>query len=103
MAAYNDAVDKYNAGDMEGAMAKAEEANKLGPDKVNGWDLTLKLAVNKKDWDKVILAGEKLPTTTAERREIMRRWLASGRTESSLCERMGWKASRYTPRREEVA
>lgn len=50
-----------------------------------------------------VLAGENLPTTTAERREIMRRWLASGRTQKALCDRMGWKEGRYVTRDEEAA
>lgn len=49
------------------------------------------------------LAGEKLRTTPAERREIMRRWLASGRSERSLCSRTGWKEGRYSPTRQDDA
>lgn len=44
-----------------------------------------------------VLAGEVLDTTQAERREIMRRWLAQGRTERDLCTRMGWGEGRYVP------
>jgi hypothetical protein len=42
-----------------------------------------------------VLAGETLPTNTAERHEVVRRWLALGRSERSLCVRMGWKDGRY--------
>lgn len=45
-----------------------------------------------------ILAGEVLDTTTAEKYEIMRRWIALDRPEKALCERMGWKPGRYAPR-----
>lgn len=48
-----------------------------------------------------ILAGETLPTNAAEKREVMRRWLATGRSERSLCERTGWKDGRYKPADEE--
>lgn len=44
-----------------------------------------------------VLAGEKLPTTHAEKLQIMARWLAAGRSESSLCDRLGWKTGRYVP------
>jgi len=50
-----------------------------------------------------VLAGERLHTTKPEKEEIMRRWLADGRSERSLITRMGWKDGRYTPDREEVA
>jgi tetratricopeptide (TPR) repeat protein len=56
--AYNDAVDRYQAGDMDGAMAKVAEATKAGPDKANGFDLGAKIAYKKKDWDKTIEYGE---------------------------------------------
>lgn len=46
-----------------------------------------------------VLAGEVLPTTTAERREITRRWLVGGGSEKALCDRMNWRAGRYTPER----
>lgn len=42
-----------------------------------------------------VLAGEVLPTSHAERHEIMRRWKAAGNSERSLCERMSWKDGRY--------
>ena len=49
-----------------------------------------------------VLDGERLPTTTQERYEITRRWLADGRSERSLLVRMGWHDGRYIER-EEVA
>lgn len=48
--------------------------------------------------ERVLDGDNTLDTTTAEKFEIMRRWLADGRTERSLCERMGWRESRYSPR-----
>jgi hypothetical protein len=50
-----------------------------------------------------VLAGENLPTNRAEKTEIMRRWLASGQSERSLCEQFGWKAGRYTVRDQEAS
>lgn len=43
-----------------------------------------------------VLGGDILPTTAAERRLILARWLARGGSEKSLCDRMGWKTARYT-------
>jgi hypothetical protein len=43
-----------------------------------------------------VLAGETLPTTRAEKLEITRRWVASGRSSKSLAHRMGWKEGRYS-------
>ena len=45
-----------------------------------------------------VLAGEVLDTTRAEKAEIVRRWVASGRSELSLCKRLGWKPGRYVER-----
>lgn len=42
-----------------------------------------------------VLDGEVLPTTIAEKNEIMRRWKAMSRSERALCARMGWKDARY--------
>lgn len=44
------------------------------------------------------LSGERIDTSRAERFEIMRRWLAAGRSERELCCRMGWREGRYSPR-----
>lgn len=42
------------------------------------------------------LAGEhRIPTTTAERREIARRWVAAGRSLAALGRVTGWKPERY--------
>jgi hypothetical protein len=49
-----------------------------------------------------VLSGERLDTTPAERAEVVRRWLASGRSERQLCQITGWRMGRYTER-EEVA
>lgn len=44
-----------------------------------------------------VLGGEvNLPTTKAEKVEIMRRWLAAGGSEKALCERLGWRPGRYS-------
>ena len=48
-----------------------------------------------------VLSGENLPTNRAERIEIMRRWLAMGRSERSLCVRLGWQDGRYTTSEQE--
>lgn len=45
-----------------------------------------------------ILQGERLRATRAERDECVRRWVAMGGSERSLCQRMGWKDSRYGKR-----
>jgi tetratricopeptide (TPR) repeat protein len=56
---YNAAVDAYQAGDLEVASVKAQEAMKLGPDKANAFNLGATIAVKKKDWDQAIAFGEK--------------------------------------------
>jgi hypothetical protein len=43
-----------------------------------------------------VLAGEHLPTTRPEREEIVRRWMANGGSQRTICTRMGWKQGRYT-------
>lgn len=51
-----------------------------------------------------VLAGEvNLPTTKAEKVEILRRWLAAGGSERALCQRMGWRESRYRVRDQEAS
>ncbi len=57
--AYNEAVDKLKAGDLDGAWAKAEEAVRVGPDKAIGFDLAAKVAVRRKDWDGAVRSAEK--------------------------------------------
>ncbi|HEX5856377.1 MAG TPA: tetratricopeptide repeat protein [Thermoanaerobaculia bacterium] len=56
---YNAAVEAYQAGDVEAAYAKAQEAIRLGPDKANAYSLGATIALKKKDWDQVIAFGEK--------------------------------------------
>jgi predicted Zn-dependent protease len=58
-AAYNEAVDKSQAGDLDAALAKAEEAVKIAPEKGNGYELATKIAARKRDWQKTIQYGEK--------------------------------------------
>lgn len=48
-----------------------------------------------------LLALERVESTPAEKCEAMRRWLADGKTERSLCQAHNWHDGRYTP--EEVA
>lgn len=50
-----------------------------------------------------ILAGDNIPANRAERLETVRRWVASGRSEVSLCKRMGWHEGRYSPTSREGA
>lgn len=51
-----------------------------------------------------LLEGQKVPQTThAERKEAMRRWLAMGNSERSLCRALGWKDGRYLPQDEDAA
>lgn len=57
--AFNGAVEKYQAKDVSGALALAEEATKLGPGKPGAWALAAKIAHSSKDWDKTIQYGEK--------------------------------------------
>ncbi len=57
--AYNAAVELFRADDVAGALAKAEEAIKIAPEKGNGYDLAAKIAHKAKNWDKVIEYGEK--------------------------------------------
>ena len=56
---YNAAVEAYQAGDLDAAFAKAQEAIKLGPDKANAYNLGATIALKKKDWDNTIALGEK--------------------------------------------
>jgi tetratricopeptide (TPR) repeat protein len=58
-ASYNAAVEAYQAGDLDAAFAKAQEAIKLGPDKSNAYSLGATIAHKKKDWDQTIALGEK--------------------------------------------
>ena len=50
-----------------------------------------------------LLAGIRVPSTPAEKREALRRWIERGGSERALCERHGWKEGRYKDRTEEAA
>jgi tetratricopeptide (TPR) repeat protein len=56
---YNAAVEAYQAGDLDAAFAKAQEAIKLGPEKAIGFNLGATIALKRKDWDNTIALGEK--------------------------------------------
>ena len=58
-AAYNEAVDKFKAGDLDGALESAHKAIELGPDKAGAFSMAATVALQKKDWDHVIEFGEK--------------------------------------------
>lgn len=45
-----------------------------------------------------LLSGRRIPSTQAEKLEAMRRWLARGGSEKSLCDAHGWKYGRYITR-----
>lgn len=57
--AYNEAVERYQAKDYTAALAKAEEAKRLGPDKANAWALSAKLAAAAKQWGTAVADAEK--------------------------------------------
>jgi tetratricopeptide (TPR) repeat protein len=56
---YNASVEAYQAGDLDAAFAKAQDAIKLGPDKANAYNLGATIALKRKDWDNTIAFGEK--------------------------------------------
>lgn len=82
VAAYNATVESYQAGDMDAAWAKVQEAVKAGPDKANGLDLAAKIASKRKDWDSAIGYGEKSlaiePDNTALIGVLMEAYRAKG-------------------------
>lgn len=47
-----------------------------------------------------LVAGIRLPSTRAEKVEAMRRWVALGRSQASLCAVHGWQQGRYIERPE---
>lgn len=49
-----------------------------------------------------VLAGDRVPTTIAEKREITRRWLARGGSLNELERVTGWKSDRYVQRAERL-
>ena len=57
--AYNGAVEKFQAGDLAGALEGAKKALELGPAKSGAYDMATKVAAANKDWDLVIQWGEK--------------------------------------------
>ncbi len=68
--AFNGAVEKYQAKDVPGALALAEEATKLGPDKAGAWALAAKFAHASKDWDKTIQYGDKALALDPEQTDL---------------------------------
>jgi len=58
-ASYNASVEAYQAGDLDAAFAKAQDAIKLGPDKAIASSLGATIALKRKDWDNAIALGEK--------------------------------------------
>jgi tetratricopeptide (TPR) repeat protein len=65
-AAFNGAVEKFQAGDLDGALEAAHKAIELGPDKPGSYDMAAKVAASKKDWDHVIEFGEKALSLEAD-------------------------------------
>lgn len=65
-AAFNDAVDKFQAGNLDAAVEGAKKAIELGPEKVGAYDMATKVATAKKDWDLVIQWGEKALSLEAD-------------------------------------
>ena len=64
--AFNGAVEKFQAGDLDGAIEGAKKAIELGPAKSGAYDMATKVATAKKDWDLVILWGEKALSLEAD-------------------------------------
>lgn len=50
-----------------------------------------------------LVAGERVVSTSAEKVEAMRRWLAGGGSERALCKAHGWKDGRYVAREDGAA
>ena len=64
--AFNGAVEKFQAGDLDAALEGAKKAIELGPEKSGAYDMATKVAVARKDWDLVIQWGEKALTLEAD-------------------------------------
>jgi tetratricopeptide (TPR) repeat protein len=64
--AFNGAVEKFQAGDLDGAIEGAKKAIALGPEKAGSWDMATKVAAARKDWDLVIEWGEKALSIEAD-------------------------------------
>lgn len=69
--AYNGAVEKFQAGDYEAALAGAHKAIELGPDKPNAYSMGATVAVKKQDWDHVIEWGEKALSLDPENPQVI--------------------------------
>lgn len=50
-----------------------------------------------------LLEGKRTPSTRAEKLEAMRRWLATGRSKTSLCDMHGWNGQQYVVERQDGA
>lgn len=50
-----------------------------------------------------LLQLQQIPSTRAEKEEAMRRWIASGRSETSFCDAHGWRSGRYLARAKEAS
>jgi tetratricopeptide (TPR) repeat protein len=57
--AYNEGVELLNGGDKAGAEAKFQQAVSKNPDLPQGWQALTVLAYQKKDWSRVLQAGQK--------------------------------------------
>ena len=57
--AFNGAVEKFQAGDLDGAIEGAKKAIELGPTKAGAYDMATKVAAAKKDWALAAEWGEK--------------------------------------------
>jgi tetratricopeptide (TPR) repeat protein len=81
-AAFNAAVDKFQAGDLDGALELARKAVELGPQKAGAYDMAAKVAAAKKDWDHTIEFGEKALALEADNASLygplMEAWKAKG-------------------------
>lgn len=54
--------------------------------------------------DHMLQYGEwRHPLSPLEKTEVVRRWLADGRSERSLCKLTGWREGRYTPTHQEAS
>ena len=80
--AFNGAVDKFQAGDLDGALELAHKAIELGPQKAGAYDMAAKVAAAKKDWDHTIEFGEKAlalePDNASLYGPLMEAWKAKG-------------------------
>ena len=64
--AFNTAVEKLQAGELDAALEMAHKAIELGPQKAGAYDMAAKVAMAKKDWDHVIEYGEKALSMEAD-------------------------------------